>query len=101
MDDIDEVDWDVRIETPPRRQSEMVVMQFVAADDRREGELDIADAVSEYLWESCEGEDLKHLEAISKEAIDAWQAAVRELLKRYRANLFFDNAGNARRQTEE
>jgi len=68
------------------------------SDGRREGELDLIDFISSQLWDVCDGDDLKHLEAISDKAIEAWERQARRFVEREGANVYWDERNKKRRQ---
>jgi len=69
-------------------------------DNRKPGELDLADFVHAYLWDECDGEDEKHLASISMETHDRWQQHVRDLLERKGINRYYTSEGAERKQED-
>ena len=74
-------------------------MGLKMSDGRRAGELDLADLIDSYLWDVCDGEDLKHLGSIRESTLENWRQDVRDLLERIGINEYQDEAGNTRKQS--
>jgi len=59
--------------------------------------MDLFDLIESYLWDACDGEDERHLEAISEEAMLKWASDVRNALERHNINLHFNEDGSVTR----
>ncbi len=66
------------------------------ADNRQEGEQDLADLIDSLYWDAIPEEAMERPGA--GEALDKVEQQVRDLLEEHGANCYFDDRGNVRRQ---